>query len=111
MTTYWIARNDVYSGDRRLRVFGAAPFFLGNAWHAPLHIKPHTQGAPCRQGAIGGSFYDALGLPREPAPGECWKVKWVKRQVLKHPYDLVGADMRLVPIARDVTAELKEAKS
>lgn len=45
----------------------------------------------------------ALGLPREPAPGECWRVIW-------HPLPAQGfGATRMEAIARDVTQELKEA--
>jgi hypothetical protein len=47
-----------------------------------------------------------FGLPQEPSPGECWEVRWETAPVL------IGDDIhedRLAPIARNVTAELKEA--
>lgn len=52
-------------------------------------------------------MWPALGLPHEPAPGECWEVRWEERNTTRGLDDPFA--VRMVPIARNVTAELKEA--
>lgn len=53
------------------------------------------------------AHFAAVGLPHEIAPGECWEVRWEWMSV---GYDYATDTMikRIVPIARNVTAELKE---
>ncbi len=85
-TTYWIARDL----DDRLLVFDRQPrpgalWFYGDSEVAN----------------IDAAQWRFAGLPHEPAPGECWEVRWVELYV-------TALGIRFVPIARNVTAELKE---
>lgn len=88
MTTHWITAY----GREVLAVCDTHPNHFGD--HSKLQVcKPW--------------MWPALGLPHEIAPGECWEVRWERMSV---GYDYVTDTMRsmIVPIARDVTAELKE---
>lgn len=90
-TTYWIARVEQY-----LSVYAERPTPRIFGFSGTLIISAHTD------------HWRVFGLPQEPAPGECWEVRWEERYVLDKPVHYDDGAHRLVPIARNVTAELKE---
>lgn len=94
-TTYWIARRP-----------GTGPLMV---WNKPP--KPRMSGfygdGVSYVGEVRPEHWPALGLPHEPATGECWEVRWEERKVFTG--DRRFTEWRLVPIARNVTQELKEA--
>jgi hypothetical protein len=97
VTTYWIA-NDGFV----LEVFASPPTFVAFEWRGQ---KGTEFNVPKRH-------WPAVGLPHEIAPGECWEVRWVSTD---ENFGALALHSRLrapefIPIARNVTQELKEAE-
>lgn len=93
-TTYWIARVEQY-----LSVYAEAPTPRMRGFSGTLICSAHVE------------HWQLFGLPHEPAPGECWEVRWEPISILRD-FAPTATERAMVPIARNVTEELrsKEAK-
>lgn len=70
-------------------------------WPVPPKWDDYVEWDASNGSDVWADHYWTLGLPSEPAPGSCWEVRWEPWTVL----DELGST--LIPIARDVTEELK----
>ena len=96
--TFWIARDLSVSGcEESVSIFTARPRLAGGGvWLCDSDAD---------SGWIPPELFDSVGLPQEPAPGECWEVTWEPISVLRLQSDRNDA---MLPTARNVTDELKE---
>lgn len=95
--TFWIAREwSVLGCEESVTIFTERPRLKGgDVWIC-------DSDAP--YGWISPEMFASVGLPREPLPGECWEVTWNELRPAGQLDDSI-----MVPIARNVTEELKEA--
>jgi hypothetical protein len=93
VTKYWITNRDGYL----------------TAYSKPMTPKSGRFAGLIRDYVCttGAHHYQALGLPHEIPPGQCWEVSWHTASVTIHPTRQHRT--MLVPIARNVTEELKES--
>ncbi len=101
-TTYWISR-----GGQNVSGWADDPDPLNLELHSdapprwlPFAYQWQSHGAKSRVSYV---HWPALGLPHEPAPGECWRVDWTEHRAAGQL-----DDPQMIATARNVTAELKE---